>query len=500
MRGLALNEDNSHYFFSRGGQRLDAEAVASWVDQYAGTQVTTLLLNPNAMCVNYASTVWDPIWHGYDPDAADDQPLFASLPPDGRDSVRKWVHLAWRLDQDHLDPYAIWIARSRQHGISPWISMRMNDVHCVDDECNFMHSELWRTRPDLWRVPERFGSWTDRAFDYGQPEVRAHHLRLIHELAERYDFDGLELDWMRFGYHFRPGYEREGAALLTEFTAGVRRLLDECEERRGHKIQLSARVPSRPYTALNLGMDAVAWARRGLIDQLVVTPFWASIEPDMPIELWLALLEGTGVTLAAGLELLLRPYPGYRERLTNSLETVRGTAAALLERGADGIYLFNYMDCTTAIDDLYNYPTLLREVGSLATIAGKYRRHVLTYADTWAPGEPPISALPVACAPGGVYAFRLPTGPRPARESATLVLGVVEGTPASATTMEARVNGARCTATGPIALPMPRPEFPVYGFSVPPDMLLAGDNLIEVTTAERLTLGWVEVSMDHERV
>ena len=45
------------------------------------------------------------------------------------------------------------------------------------------------------------------------PEVRKHHMALIHELAQRYDFDGLELDWMRFGFHFRPGHEREGAQI-----------------------------------------------------------------------------------------------------------------------------------------------------------------------------------------------------------------------------------------------------------------------------------------------
>ena len=50
----------------------------------------------------------------------------------------------------------------------------------------------------------------DKAFDYGREEVRAYHTKLVKELIERYDFDGLELDWMRFGFHFRPGYESIG--------------------------------------------------------------------------------------------------------------------------------------------------------------------------------------------------------------------------------------------------------------------------------------------------
>lgn len=53
-----------------------------------------------------------------------------------------------------------------------------------------------------------------------------------------------------------------------------------------------------------------------------------AIEPDIPIELWRALLDGTGVMLCAGLEVLIRPYPS-APYFTNSLETVRGAAATL---------------------------------------------------------------------------------------------------------------------------------------------------------------------------
>lgn len=46
----------------------------------------------------YASRVWDPTWRGYDPQGPDDQPLFASLPEEGRKVARNWVHTAWRLN------------------------------------------------------------------------------------------------------------------------------------------------------------------------------------------------------------------------------------------------------------------------------------------------------------------------------------------------------------------------------------------------------------------
>ena len=491
--GIALNEDDSHYFFSRAGEKLTTAEVASWVDQYAATQVRELMLCPNAQRTSYDSKVRDPIWRGYDPDGPDDQPLLASLPPEGRRSARRWIHTAWQLAHDGIDVYQVWIARARQKQISPWISMRMNDLHNVDDERCFIHSEFWRAHPQFRRVPYRGSRWIDRALDYSHAEVREHNLALVRELADRYDFDGLELDWMRFGFHFRPGHEAEGAEILTRFTRDVRGILDQWEKRRGHKIRLGARVPSRPQTALGLGMDAVRWASEALIDMLVVTPFWASLEFDMPIEEWKHLLGKSKVTLAAGLEVLIRPYPALASPILNSLETVRGAASSLLDRGAERVYLFNYMDSDTAMEDLSNYQSLLREVGSLGTLAGKARRHILTYADTWAPGEPEArNGLPAACSPNRWQEFRLPAGPKPASGTITAALGI-EGAADAIGSWELRVNGERCTFAGEVKPARSKPPFPLYGFRVPFPAMNRGYNLIEVRAASGGVIHWVEL-------
>ncbi len=325
--------------------------------------------------------------------------------------------------------------------------------------------------------------------------MRDYHFKLIEELAERYDFDGLELDWMRFGFHFRPGHEAEGARLLTEFTAQVRAMLDRFGQRRGHRIRLGARVPSRPQTALGLGMDAVTWAQLGLVDWLVVTPFWATAETDMPIELWRQLLAGAAVTLCAGLEVLLRPTPDWPSFQTNSLETARGAAASLLDRGADRIYLFNYMDSQTAIDDLHNYPALLREVGRLDSIEGKPRRHVLTYADTWAVGEPRALPLPATISAGRRQAFRLHIGPKPEAGRAQLALGLETGADLSATVPEARVNGEPCPYEGMVQLPKPSPDCPACTYAIPLSTLQRGYNVIEVLARADTRITWVELDI-----
>jgi hypothetical protein len=492
---LCLNEDDSHYFFSRAGKRLTPADVDSWVDQYAGTQVRELLLCPNCMRTSYASKVWDPIWRGYDPTGPDDQPLLASLPAADRKGVRGWVHTAWQLDQDGIDVYTRWIARARERGISPWITMRMNDVHNVDDEKAYIHSEFWRANPQFRRTPDRFHSWVDRAFDYLHHEVREYHMALVKELIERYDFDGFELDWMRFGFHFRPGHEAEGAEVLTEFTREVRRLLDRAGRKRGRRLKLSARVPSRPATALGLGMDAIEWARRGLVDMLVVTPFWASAETDMPIEVWRGLLHGTKTLLASGLEVLLRPHPDARKMSLNTLKTVRGMASSFLDRGVDRVYLFNYFDSDTAMGDLANYGALLRECGRAETLAGKPRRHVVTFADTWAPGEPAAYALPRDGAPGAHLAFRVHIGPQPAGAPVELRLGVSGAQEADVAKWEVRLGRVRATFAGKATAEEPWPDAPVYAFHPADGSMLRGYNLVEVIPTSGGRIEWVEIAV-----
>ena len=325
---LILNEDDSHFYGTRSAEEMSLQGLRAFVDQYANTAVTHLFLCPNAMKSSYRSQARDAIW-----EFKDGQKL-----PDN-EFARKWCENARLLNERGLDPYAIWIARCREKKISPWLSMRMNDVHNANDVDDYIHSSFWRKHPEYWRVPGGQG-WTDRALDYGIPEVREHALVYIRELLDRYDPDGLELDWMRFGYHFRPGKEADGAAVLTQFMRDVRGLTHEWSKKRGHPIQLGARVPTLPEAARGLGMDGVTWVREGLVDMLVPTPFWATTDFDIPMERWREQIGGAGrkVVLAPGAEILVRAYPAAKP-IEEDITSTRGFAASCWHRGADAIYL-----------------------------------------------------------------------------------------------------------------------------------------------------------------
>ena len=431
--GLVINEDNSHFFGSRSPDAMTLEGLHQFVDQYAGTKVSHLFLCPNAMRASFNSKTRDAIWELGDQD----------MPAGGG---RRWMDNARLLHERGLDPYAVWIDRCREKGISPWLSMRMNDLHDVTNEKSFMHSTFWLEHPEYWRVPgSTSGSWTDRALDYGVPEVREHAVAFVRELLDRYDPDGLELDWMRFGWHFKPGEEAQGAEILTDFIREARRLTEDWSETRGHPIRLGARVPTHPDAATGLGMDGVRWAKEGLVDMLVPTPFWTTSDFDVPVELWRARLGNAcdKVVLAPGLEFNLRAYPG-GGAVPNDLESIRAFAAAAWHRGADQIYLFNHMDSETIPVSGSDYRILIENGLGPGVVTALPRRHVQTFRDTVPPGFDAGVVLPADTA-GGVV-IRLNIGPKPATGRVVFIAGMAQRDGLEEVRFEVSVNGEACAA------------------------------------------------------
>jgi hypothetical protein len=487
---LILNEDNSHFYMSRTANDMTVDGLNAFVDQYADTQVTHLFLNASAMRASYASDVWDRIWEVSDQEVPKDIAV-----------AQVWVDNARLLHERGLDPYAVWIARCREIGIAPWISMRMNDVHDVDNPKNFMHSTFWVNHPEYWRVPGSSGAWVDRAFNYAIPEVREHHMALIRELLERYDADGVELDWMRFGYHFAPGEEEAGRAILTDFMRDVRALATEWSAKRGHPIQVCARVPAHPDAAVGLGMDGIAWAKEGLIDILVPTPFWATADYDIPVELWRERLgdADASVVVVPGQEVLVRAYPG-GPAITNDLASVRGFAASAWHRGAEGLYLFNYMDPAPMADGVDGYRRLIEEGLAEPALAGKPRRHVVTYRDTVPASVSNNAQLPRPA--GEASEFRIHTGPIPENGAAILIVGLAEADAIDDVVLRVTANEAPCDPAADIAAtaimagvvralsftcPLPALEAGYNTFRVAPEIAAAGQQIV-----------WAELRFDSE--
>lgn len=482
---LILNEDDSHFFGTRKPEEMNLAGLHAFVDQYAGSAVTHLFLCPNAMRASFRSRTRDAIWD----------------PVNGKEPQDLWPQNGKRLFQAGLDPYQVWIKRSRERQLSPWLSMRMNDVHSVDDLDHFLHSTFWRAHPEYWRVPRgSAGPWVNRALNYAHPEVREHQLAFVRELLERYDPDGLELDWMRFGYHLTPGRERDEAAILTAFVREVRTLTGDWSQKRGRPIRLGVRVPAHPDAAAGLGMEAVRWASEGLVDLIVPCPFWSSSDFDIPVELWRERLAASAdrVTVAPGVEFNARPWPG-GAAVANDLAALRGFAASAYHRGAESLYLFNWMDSETRPVSVSDYQVLLRDGLSRKAVLAAPRRHPLCYRDTVPAGFPDGAQLPVEARDGG--SFRIPLGPKPEGGRVWAIAGLAQRAGVADAKFEAALNDRPLGAAENVT-PVPScggGTVRALRFSCPLDAVRAGDNQLRVRQVDGATgqqLVWIEMRVE----
>jgi len=405
IRGLLENEDCTDFFYGRTIPEGKAgEVVDRYVDVLASGKVSSLFLNINARRTNYRSDVWGEFWEGYDPNAGDDQPFFSAIPKEQVKNWRRLIHNMWQLDHEGVDYPARVIKRCREHSIRPWISLRMNDVHINDNLDHPFHDELWR-RPELFR--KNHPGYYARALDYAHPEVRDYFWKLIVEVLDRYDIDGLELDFLREPYLFSAGEEQAGGKLLTEWLKEIRQLVNEKAQKRGHPIFVGVRVPAEVETALGLGLDAPTWSREKLVDLVVVAPRWQTVHFDLPIQKWRQQL-GDNVSLAGGLESRYQPEGSGAVRHVTP-EDAAGAALSVWSAGADAVYLFNYFQGPSG-KGLDRYIQLLQNLESPEQLQRLPRVIGVTTRDVQVPGKPDSPPLP---ATGSQLQFPLQLGPRP---------------------------------------------------------------------------------------
>lgn len=458
VEGLIFNEDCTNFFYYQTIPDGKAgEVIDRYVDVYTSAGVKTLLCNTNAQRTNYRSRVWDAFWDGYDPAGPDDQPFLAAVPRGNAANYRRMAGNMLEICRQGIDYPARFIARCRHNGISPWITLRMNDCHDMENADHPIHGTFWKKNPQL-RV-KGIGGHYSRCFDYAHSEVRDYYRSLIVETLDRYDIDGLELDFMREPFLFSDGKQAEGGVILTGWLGEIRKLVDAAAARRGHPIRLGVRVPSRPETARAFGLDAVAWAKTGLVDLVVPTPRWATIEFDMPMERWRELLGESDATLAGGLEVLYRPYHAFPPRQV-TLEQAAGAAAAVLARGADCVYLFNYFQDGHPDWPRTDYLKTLTAMNSLDALRKMPRCVGITYRDIRTAAEKYRPPLPAS---GKEIVLSLNPGPPPEENRDCLLSIAVEFPRDAKAPPSASVDGKPCRLTGEKR----EDKFSVFSYLVP---------------------------------
>lgn len=444
---IYLNQDDSAFMRDHPLEDMTADGIRRVVDYYAqGAQLAGLAFCVNMQRALFDSKAWETLIDDYDPALGDDQPALRSGEARGM----------LRLRQNGVDQFKVWIDRTRHHGIEAFLTMRMNDCHGLEglgdfwsghrrraiDQAHFSShaSKFWHAHPEFRRAPYRYERSFESALDYARPEVRRRQLSLIAELFERYDMDGLELDWMRWVFMFAPGGEARGRAILTAFIEEVGALKKAAEKRLGHPILLRHRIPADPWTCHQLGFDVAAWADRGLADHIVLSNFGLAADFDYQIPLWRRLV-GKHAKILALVEPRVLASPGVS---VTSYHFLYAAAASALQRGADGVYLFNecYRESSGKAPERALLSDMLNRIGDLDTIDDVVRRHAVSYPALRAPGESTGNVLPVPLANDAVgwgsgrwaenITLRMPLGRVDRAATHVLCLGFSADTPQDA--------------------------------------------------------------------
>jgi hypothetical protein len=279
-------------------------------------------------------------------------------------SYRRFAAVKHLFDSN-LDPCEIIIKASRERNIDPFFAFRLNDIH---DHWE-IHSDLIPTfkkenphwlNPNEWFPDFHGNNEITTALNYFVKEVRELRIRTIREIFEKYDFDGLELDFMRSQFYFHWDKGLSSAYIMTDFVREVRGLLDEAGVKRGKSIELAVRVCTTVIGSKMAGFDVEEWAKQGLIDIVIAGTGGLNIETGE----YKTILNGTGVSFFPCL------YGDY-ERIASNDEVMRGIAEVLLSNGPDGIYAFN------TYPDERGRRELMKQIGSLETLRGLNKTYIV---------------------------------------------------------------------------------------------------------------------------
>ena len=458
MHRFLLDSDGSNFFAHT--MTLDVDASVAETAASLPEEVTTYLLCPNGCGKFYHPTRIGEVY-----------------PPATR---------LLELHEQGVDPFGMFLKAVRATGRETLITYRMNDVHGADDPDAPGTAEFKRQHPDLIVDAEGArrgrGGWMAHCLDYSQPAVREYILSTIRELLELYGdtVDGLQLDWLRFPRHVSGTPEEvwDKRQMLTDFTAAVRAELDRVRP----DLLLAARVPTSVPGWRHLGTDGEAWARDGLVDFLVATPFLVS-DFSMPMADMRAELGSSDLPVYADIEF------GHATQI-HCLESMKAAALGLFGSGADGVYVFNFPCWTEYIGARpYHWLPHLHTEDAAATkpllFSVPHERHRVAGVDQ--PGQ-----LPAALAQGGTVDFglTLPARALPARR--TLVTVHAGGD------VDLQVNGGTACElphlrraelfpeyVSPNEHPAPRPaDEECRLFEVEPASLLTGQNDLVLTSAE----------------
>lgn len=457
-----FNGDSCVYFYNpelwqpEGGP-FSAKAIHRYVDLLADSGVDTFLINPNAQVAWYPSKKLQTVLDGYkrgDREFFRGHAIASNTPPEKMDEVIDRSMKFFNQYQDLIDAGVDWLAETskacRRRKISPWVSVRMNDMHGYANpkgshfNADIFKDERMRLSGRAFDPKEGVRQYW-RGLNYEHREVRDFMMSHIREHLEVYDFDGMELDWLRNPICCEPVATRKQWDLMTEWTAEVRKHTEARASRTGRPCPLGLRIPPNLGYLKDIGLDVPRLIREGLIDFIGFSNFWQT-SWDLPYD-ELRRLVGDDVRIYGVVEdapnwifgdvpnlpgtntPIPKSQSGLGVRYMSASAPMQwANAAGKLAMGVHGIEQFNFF-CTDQprVPGLRADYAALRSAADLKSLRGKPKHYCLQSPPS-GPGsccanqsliELP-EPIPVTLDPGGRREFRISMCSEPADTKLTV--------------------------------------------------------------------------------
>lgn len=366
-----LNADCNAYFYSSEiwqpeGGKMNRNLIHNMIKYMADQGIDTFLMNPNGQKLYCPSKALDYIHKNYTRNGRDffrAQAICENVPAD---RLEDYFQYQFKIANAYLDLEEAginWFGETaiacRKYGISPWISIRMNDTHGGNQpEKSYMNADFFKKDPSVRQpkpsinpdeVIERY------AFDYGKKEVRDYMFSMIRECIEEYDYEGIELDFLRDPIILKPVASQEEIDTMTDWFHEIKKLARKKSIQTGRPFPVGIRTPAHLNLMRDMGVDIRGLVSKKILDFVVFGNYYQT-SWDMPHDELRKEL-GDDVTIYGSIDGAIN---WLRVRSEKSLKTggyldgnlgdrptaysaefIRGNAVTKLVLGADGVEQFN---------------------------------------------------------------------------------------------------------------------------------------------------------------
>lgn len=232
-----------------------------------------------------------------------------------------------------IDPVDVLLQENKKRGREVFFSYRINGSDNdpdFDPPHDFKDPIPFKAARPEWMIQLWHAYW-----DFTRSEVRDLKLNVLREVATRYDYDGISVDFARIPVLFPEGTQWERRDLLTDYMCQLRSILIDIGSDRGRPYLLAARVPEDLAGCHFDGIDVETWVRESLVDILVVGARTANAD----VAAYRRLTTGTPI----------RIYPSWDDHHSSdgyrhpSLRIYRGVFANWWRHDPDGVHTFNLM-------------------------------------------------------------------------------------------------------------------------------------------------------------